>query len=281
MKKLSVLLLVALGLSISACKKFFDFPGGQPTIVTHKVSFRFSGLNHNVGEANVGMQTEPLKNYISQLTVIAYDAKTGEEIQRNTQFSTLLDFGNFSFKLKPAQYRFVAIGSNSPFGISQFYKLDTIPVKLPYQEARMEYIQETSDPYNRHYATSDTFLARKVMTINKDETVELVMQRIVGKLEFEVLDSPDFKLSELYDERTAFKLSTDSVMSRVRNYTFPEFTVVNGKMSLYILNTQGTLAIESGIWGHPLYIQDLRVYPNKTSLVKVNILRDEYTVTVK
>lgn len=63
MKKLSVLLLVILVLSISACKKFFDISGGQPVGLSHKVSFRFSGLNHNVGEANLGMQTEPLKNY--------------------------------------------------------------------------------------------------------------------------------------------------------------------------------------------------------------------------
>ncbi|MDQ0966441.1 hypothetical protein QFZ20_001844 [Flavobacterium sp. W4I14] len=48
-----------------------------------------------------------------------------------------------------------------------------------------------------------------------------------------------------------------------------------------MLNTTGNLAIESGVWLHPLYIQDIQVYKNKTTLVKAKVLTVEYTITVQ
>jgi hypothetical protein len=281
MKKLLLLLAISQVMVICSCRKILEGHGGQPGGTTHQVTFRFSGLNHAVGQPNVGMQTDPLQNYITQLSVIAYNATTGSEVKRLTQFSSQSDFGQVVFNLDPAQYNFVAVGSQSAFGINQFYKLDTIPVYLPYGQATIEYIQDGPDPYWRHYETGDTFLSRKAVNINDNQTVEMVMERIVGKLEFEVNDAPDFRLSEIYDEKTAFKVSADSLLHRVKNYSFPEYTAVNGKISLYILNTTGTLAIESGVWLHPLYIQDIRVYKNKTTLVKAKVLTGEYTITVQ
>jgi hypothetical protein len=281
MKKLFLLLALVQFVMICSCRKILDGHGGQPGDITHEVTFQFSGLNHTVGQPNVGMQAEPLQNYITQLSVIAYNAKTGSEVKRLTQFASQSDFGKVIFKLDPAQYNFIAVGSQSAFGINQFYKPDTIPVYLPYTQATIEYLQDGPDPYWRHYETSDTFLSRKAVNINNNQTVEMVMERIVGKLEFEVNDAPNFKVSEIYDEKTAFKVSADSLLHRVKNYSFPEYTAVDGKISLYILNTTGTLAIESGVWLHPLYIQDIRVYKNKTTLVKAKVLTGEYTITVQ
>jgi len=281
MKKPVVLIILIQVVMICSCRKILDGHGGQPGGTVHEVTFRFSGLNHIVGQPNVGMQTEPLKNYITQLSVIAYNAKTGKEVKRLTQFSSQLDFGQVKFNLDPGEYNFIAAGSQSAFGINQFYKLDTVPVYLPYTQATIEYIQDGPDPYWRHYETSDTFLSRKTVSINNNQTVEMVMERIVGKLEFEVNDAPDFKVSEIYDEKTAFKVSADSLLHRVKTYSFPEYIAVNGKISLYMLNTTGNLAIESGVWLHPLYIQDIRVYKNKTTLVKAKVLTGEYTITVQ
>lgn len=281
MKKLFPLLILVQVVMICSCRKILDGHGGQPWGTTHEVIFQFSGLNHTVGQPNVGMQPEPLQNYITQLSVIAYNAKTGAEVKRLTQFSSQSDFGKVIFKLDPAQYNFVAVGSQSAFGINQFYKLDTIPVYLPYEQASIQYLQDGPDPYSRNYETSDTFLSRKAVNINNNQTVEMVMERIVGKLEFEVNDAPDFKLSEVIGEKTAFKVSADSLFHRVKSYGFPEYTAVNGKISLYILHTTGNMAIESGVWLHPLYIQDIRIYKNKTTLVKAKVLTGEYTITVQ
>lgn len=93
MKKLFILLALTQIIIICSCRKILEGHGGQPGGTTHQITFQFSGLNHTVGQPNVGMQPEPLQNYISQLSVIAYNAKTGSEVKRLTQFSTQSEIG--------------------------------------------------------------------------------------------------------------------------------------------------------------------------------------------
>ena len=236
MKK-SMLTICAVAVMLSACIK--DFGGHVESVKKSKIAFKIGGLNHNVGDPNVGFPTEPIKNFIVQLTIIAYNTEDGAEITRQTQLSSSPTFGQITLDLPNGTYNFVAIGSNSEFGINQFYDADKDkPVYLHYADANFQYWQPTQFFLDKFYKTSDTFFTKKVgVTINNNQTVEMIMERIVGLLNVVVTDLPNY-LVDLQNDYTAYKIDTQTAYNPMENDFGSAIRYSqNGPISFYIIRT--------------------------------------------
>jgi hypothetical protein len=246
----------------------------------YQVDFRFGGLNHTVGEPNNGFQTEPLKNYISQLSVVVYNKETGNEVARQTKFSTQSTFADIKFELPVGNYQFVAAGSKTPFAINQFRLQDTLtPVFLPYSEANMQYWQNTFTESQRLYKTSDTFLAQVEANITSNKTLEMIMQRIVGKLEVRISDLTNYQV-EVYIESTAVMFASGRTFGRVQNNTFPRISNLDGPVDILLLNTSSPVDVELLGAGTPRRVS-VPIYKNKITVLEGNMITEKFTITVK
>jgi len=281
MKKFIVMMSVAL-IMLSACRKDLIEPIDPNK--KSKVSFKIGGLNHTVGQLNVGFPTEPIKNFISQLTIIAYDAQTGAEVMRETQLETSLSFGQISFQLPKGTYNFVAVGSNTLFGINQFYEGDKDkPVMLSYAEANFQYWQSSFSFQDRYYKTSDTFLTKKTgVVVNGDQQLDMIMQRIVGILDIVITDLPAFRI-DLQNDYAAFRFDAGQAFGVMENdFGSGLKNSVDGRVSYYILRTDIPVTFEVRAGGVPrefTYIS-ATVYKNKRTTITGKALTGEYVSTV-
>jgi hypothetical protein len=268
---------------LMSCKMdLIDFIGNGSNQKKYTVNFRIGGLNHNIGEPNVGFQNEPIKNYITQLSIIVYDVSSGEEVARQTQSSTDLNFGQITFNLPSTNYIFVAAGSNTPFGINLFYQTPaTTPVKRQIAQAYMQYLYPEPFEGEKNYRTTDTFLAKDTVSITGNKTVDLMMQRVIGQVEISFSDVHTFN-AELFGESTAISFDTYNPFNGVtRRPTFQVNTSANGPFKLKLLTTGRTLFIDidpPGSLPIPVFIPIER---NKTTKVSGNILSGEINITVQ
>ncbi|QIL41661.1 FimB/Mfa2 family fimbrial subunit [Pedobacter sp. HDW13] len=233
---------------LSGCMKDH---GSVETIKNSIVTFKIGGLSHEVGQTNTGFQTEPMAAFIRQLTVIAYNTQTGAEVTRKTQLATSAAFGQVSFELPNGTYNFVAVGSQGEFGINQFYEGDKDkPVFLPYAEANFQYWQPSWSFQDKYYKTSDTFFAKMVGTaINKNQMVEIIMERIVGLLNVIVTDLPVYSI-DLTSEYSGFKFDTAVPYSTIENdFASGWKQSKNGPISYYILKNQTPVRVHIGAGG--------------------------------
>lgn len=283
MKKIILTLAVTFSVMFSACRKdLIEY------IDSHKkntVNFRIGGLNHNVGEPNIGFPTEPIKNFISQLTILAYDSQTGTEIMRETQFATNPGFGQIGFNLPKGTYNFVAIGSKTEFGINQFYEGDKDkPVMLPFNEANFQYWQISQSFLDRHYKTDDTFLITKLNNVvNGNQTVDLIMERIVGVLDISVDDVADFEV-DLKNDYTAYRFNAKTPFAAMENDFSTGFKKsVNGSIRYYILRTGATGPLSFTIKGGGSGEKSVSpiVFNNKRTVVTGKLLTGEFNITVQ
>ncbi|CAH0171065.1 hypothetical protein SRABI27_01018 [Pedobacter sp. Bi27] len=242
MKKM-MLTIGVVAVMLSSCIKGL---GGQvESMKKNKIGFKLGGVNHNVGEPNVGFPTEPLKNFIAQLTIIAYNTAGGTEVARQTQLATSSTFGQINFELPNGTYNFVAIGSNSEFGINQFYDADKDkPVYLPYAEANFQYWQPTQFFLDKFYKTSDTFFAKRVgIAVNSDQTIEVIMERIVGLLNVVVTDLPNY-IIDLQNDYTAYRIETQISYNAMENDFGSALKYSkDGPISYYIIRTHVPVGI--------------------------------------
>ncbi|WP_230143132.1 MULTISPECIES: hypothetical protein [unclassified Pedobacter] len=283
MRKLFLLLALSQLILLMSCKMdLIDLINNGPNQKKYTVNFRIGGLNHTVGEPNVGFQNEPIKNYITQLSIIVYDAGSGEEVARQTQSSTDLNFGQIAFNLPSTNYIFVAAGSNTPFGINLFYQTPaTVPVKLQIAQAYMQYLYP--DPYEgeKNYRTTDTFLAKDTVSITGNKTVDLMMQRVIGEVEISFSDVHVF-IAELFRESTAISFDTYNPFNGVtKRPHFQVNTAANGPFKLKLLTTGRTLFIDidpPGSLPIPVFIPIER---NKTTKVSGNVLSGEINITIQ
>ncbi|WP_421941083.1 FimB/Mfa2 family fimbrial subunit [Pedobacter sp.] len=281
MKKLVYVLLLSQLVWVTGCRKdLIDYFGGAHGNKKYTVNFRLGGLNHNVGEPNVGFQPEPLQNYIGQLSIIAYSIASGEEVARQTQLSSDPNFGQIAFSLPQGNYSFVAAGSKTPFGINRFYQTAATPdIKLQESQAFMQYLFNGPSEGDKNYITSDTFLAKDTVNITANKTVDMMMQRIIGAIEVSFNDTPTFN-AELRGEMTGYPFNSGIPFGGV--VVRPHFyvnTAANGPLKLLILATAGTLWLDID----PPMTNAIRVVipvqKNKTTKVSGNIYSNQLTFT--
>jgi len=278
MRNIIVFLCVA-AVILSACIK----KPGEPVETTkhYKVDFKIGGLNHTVGEPNISFPTEPIQNFIQQLSIVAYNTQTGAEVARQTQLSGTANFGQVSFELSGGTYTFVAIGSQSEFGINQFYEADkNSPVYSPYMQANFQYWQPSSSSLDKRYKTSDTFFAKQVgVVISKNQTLEVIMERIVGLLNVLVADRSEYSI-EITSEFSGFRFDTAVPFSTIENdFSSAVKHSKDGPVSFYILKNQSPVNLHLGVGAEPAF--QILVARNKRTTVRVNWNARTYTTTVE
>lgn len=274
-----MLILCTIVLMLSACIKF----PGEPvvTIRNYKIDFKIGGLNHTVGEANVGFPTEPIQNFIQQLSIVAYNTQTGAEVARQTQLPGAPNFGQISFELPTGTYNFVAIGSQTEFGISQFYEADkNSPVYAAYAQANFQYWQPSFSSLDKRYKTSDTFFAKQTgVSITKNQTLEVMMERIVGLLNVIVTDRSDYSI-EITSEFSGFRFDTAVPFSTIENdFSSAVKHSKDGPISFYILKNQTPVNLHLGVGAEPTF--QILVAKNKRTTVRVQWETKTYSTTVE
>jgi|GEM_PF-700840 len=283
MKKIIFLLLLSQLVWVTGCRKdLIDYFGGTHGNKKYTVNFRLGGLNHNVGEPNVGFQTEPLQNYIKYLSIIVYDVATGAEVARQVQASTDVNYGQISFSLPANNYHFVAAGSNTRFRLNRFYELpDTPPLTLPYAEAYMQWAYDLPYEGEKTYLTTDTYVAKTTSNITGNITVDLMMQRQNGAIEVSFTDAPQF-IAELRGEMTAVKFDSGLPLNGVTlRPHIPVNTATDGPLKLKILATNGTFWIDADPPGaYPIAVT-IPVQKNKVTKVTGNLLTEQFTFTIQ
>jgi hypothetical protein len=278
MKKI-MLTMCAVAIMLSACIK--NLGGHVESVKKNKIGFKIGGVNHNVGEANVGFPTEPLKNFIAQLTIIVYNTEDGIEVIRQTQLSTSSTFGQISFELPNGTYNFVVIGSNTEFGINQFYDADKDkPVYLPYAEANFQYWQPTQFFLDKYYKTSDTFFAKKVgVAVSNNQTLEMIMERIVGLLTVVVTDVPTYTV-DLQNDYTAYKIDTQTSYNPMENDFGSGLKYSkDGPISYYIIRTHVPVGLRIR-YGTEKYIE-VNVPKNKKTTLSIQFSTMAFTTVVE
>jgi len=263
-----IILLMFLGLAMVSCKKNIN-EHPEDSGKKQTVKFMVKGANDDLGalgtEANV-----PLKNLIKQLTIVVYQSFTGQEYTRVTQLATDPNFGELSLDLPLNTYNFVAIGSRSLFGINQFYQGATNTVILPFNDGNMQYWQPNQSPSEKLYKTDDTFVATIMNTINANQTINLNMDRIVGKLEVIVEDVANYEV-DVNNEATGYLFAAKTSFGSIENDFGYIVNNTKGPISIYILRTDKPLEIEVSGGGKRRSLS-VPVYKNKRTVVKGKLL---------
>lgn len=281
MRKLTLMIAACLVLSSSCSKKAMeDIPGSNEKKIKLVVSVdrASSTLGDQVSNSSV-----PLNNLITQLTFVVFEAQVNTEVARQTQFSTDPQFGQLSFELPAAQYKVVAIGSKSEFGINKFFRNNDIPVILPFEEANMQYWQPNFTMADKHYKTDDTFFARQLVTVGVPQHITMELQRIVGKLEVIVEDLENFTV-DVNNEATGYMFNSESSFGTIDNDQY-RVNSADGPISIYILRTDKPLNIEIS-YGNAVSqkkTMDVPIYKNKQTIVKGKMLNpviSSFSVTI-
>lgn len=263
-----IIFLMLASLAMLSCKKNInEHPeeGGKK----QTVKFMVTGANNDLGTAGSAVNA-PLKDLIKQLTIVVYQSFTGQEYTRVTQLATDPNFGELSLDLPLNTYNFVAIGSRSLFGINQFYQGATNTVILPFNEGNMQYWQPNQSPSEKLYKTDDTFVATIMNTIDANQTINLNMDRIVGKLEVLVEDVANYEV-DVNNEATGFLFAAKTSFGSIENDFGYIVNNTKGPISIYILRTGKPLEIEVSGGGKRRSLS-VPVYKNKRTVVKGKLL---------
>ena len=271
MKKLTFISSITFILLLAACSKKAGQEVPEPNKKTYKVGLSVekekTGLD---GGTEVTLVT-PIENLVNQLTYIIFNAETGNEYYRATQTTDFPGMGEINFDLPVGNYIFIAVGSKSLFGINKYYRDNEVPILLPLSVANMQYWQPNPTMADKHYKTDDTFYAKSsVVSIDENQTINLILQRVVGKLEVLVEDVPDF-IVDVNFEATGFTLKDQKTFGRIDDNAGYEVSNANGPISIYILSTERPILIEiSG--GGVRKTLSVPIYRNKRTIVKGKLL---------
>jgi len=212
----------------------------------------------------------PLNAVISQLTFIAY-SEDGNEFMRRTQFSTSADFGKITLNLPKRFFTIIAVGSKSLFGINQCFQTNTTnPILLPFKSANMQYWQDNEFMSHKVYKTGDTFLGTIALPITNNQSFQLPLKRIVGKLEVTVEDVNQFKV-DVNNEATGYYFQSRTSFGSTDDDMGFEIDNSKGPISLYILRTDKPLNIEI-IGGGVRKALQVPVFKNQRTVVSGKLL---------
>ncbi len=263
---LSVLLLV-----LVACKKTLDQP--VPDLEQEMVNFKIAATGDvNIVEGLAAPASVPvLDSLIDQLTLVLYRASDGKEAFRMVQFKKSGYFGQFDVRVPKAYYQVALIGSRSSFGINQYYKPHTSdPILLSYKDAHMEYEQTSIYMGEKYNMTSDTFFISKMYTVDHGTNINLVLERIVGKLEVTVEDMQNYTLT-IPKDATGYMFSSEKSIGSSDKTHAKEVNNSKRPISVLVLRTDKPLQIEiSG--GGKLMEMTVPIVKNQRTIVRGNLL---------
>ncbi len=263
---LSVLLLV-----LVSCKKTLDLPiqNGEQEMVNFKIAA--TGQANSVEGLASPASMPILDNLIDQLTLILYSPEDGKEVFRMVQFKRSGYFGQFDVRVPKGFYRLVLIGSQSSFGINQYFKPHSSnPVLLPFSEAYMEYEQADIFIGEKHNMTSDTFFFTNFCTVDHGTNFNLVLERIVGKLEVIVEDMQNYTLT-IPKDAVGYKFSSEQ---SIGNNDKTQGKVVNNSkrpISVLVLRTDAPLRIEISGGGKSIEMT-VPILKNQRTIVRGRLL---------
>jgi len=270
MKRLTFISSLTFVLLCSACSKKAGQEVPEPTKKTYKVDLSVEKEKISLDGGAEAPFPSPLENLVSQLTYIIFNAETGNEYYRSTQTRDFPGMGEIYFDLPLGEYIFIAVASKSLFGINKYYRDNEVPILLPLAEANMQYWQPNQTMADKQYKTDDTFYARSRVIIDGDQTVNLTMQRVVGKLEVIVEDVPYYNV-DVNSEAIGFTLDNQKTFGGIDNNAGYEVSNENGPISIYILRTEKPILIEiSG--GGVRKTLSVPIYKNKRTIVKGKLL---------
>jgi len=244
---------------------------GEDTAPLDKEAYPVEIAVSNKDDGQTASETAlPLNVAINQLTFIAY-SEDGNEFMRRTQFSTSSDFGKITLNLPKRFFTIIAVGSKSLFGINQYFQTNTTnPILLPFKSANMQYWQDNEFMSHKVYKTADTFFGTLALPITNNQSFQLPLKRIVGKLEVTVEDVAQYKvdvnneaIGYYFQSRTSFGSTDDDMGFEVDNS--------KGPISLYILRTDKPLNIEI-IGGGVRKALQVPVFKNQRTVVSGKLL---------
>jgi hypothetical protein len=292
MKKIFICLL--LSTTLWSCKKANEgYPALKPSMETKfEVTLNFSDFSSEVTniskhEGNTVLSAS-LKKSTSYLTYIVYD-KDGVEVSRIRQDSSgtttriireegenevplsQKGYGCIKDSLIAGNYTVVIAASNTLFEINnrstglgfEFFDLN---------DAHFQY-QRGLDSY---YRTSDTYYKKFALNVSKKDVQKpIVLDRIVGKVEINILDA---KAGEKFqyqfeNENDSFRFLTEKPFGELSESIFQGYQ--SASASYFILNTETPINVlisyeENGIATEKL-ITGVMVYKNKRTILKGNV----------
>lgn len=247
---------------------------------SYEVDFAVAGLNQDVKDLNLRtknaqntISAEHLSEQIKQLAFIIYDEE-GFEFSRKIQLSHNENFGTFSKSLPVGQYTVVVVGSRSLFGINRWYEpRSLLPLLWPLNTARMMYEQPYESPYDHLYKTDDTFFRRLTFSVTPGENImDIELQRIVGKLEFDIKDVNEYSVN-LFNEATDFLFETETSAYEIEDDNDGFLGTSSNQISLFILRTDKPLKFEIR-GGGKSKILSVPIFKNKRTIVSGNLLAE-------
>jgi len=289
MKKIFICLL--LSTTLWSCKKANEgYPTLKPTLepkfeVTLNVSdFSTEVTNILKLKANT-LLNAPLIGSTSYLAYIVYD-KDGVEVSRIKQDSSGTTtriireegenevplgqkiYGCIKDSLVAGNYTVVMAASNTLFEINnrstglgfEFYGLN---------DAYLQYVRGLDS----YYRTSDTYYKKFTLTVSKKDVQKpIVLDRIVGKLEINILDAKAGEKFQFHfeNENDSFKFLNEKPFGELSENIFQGYR--DALTSYLILNTETPINVlisydENGIAKEKL-ITGVMVYKNKRTILK-------------
>lgn len=312
---------VALCILLSSCKKDVDKtpePLDQPNAESFEVTFNVSEFEQEVTGASRGnsISDAPLKDFADFFTYIAYNAD-GEEVSRIKQdlssgnatrinnpqvypdrpteeFAGQQVFGCIKDSLTAGEYTIVMVASKKEFSINNRNE-NTLDYTFNLFAEASFYYNRGLDSWSR---AEDTFFKEFPVTVEEqDSQHNVILDRIVGKAEINILDSkPNTSYKFLFvNENEAFKFSNEKPFSSTSDLDNEEYLqAVLGEANLsyskFLLNTETPLDViikvfENGELSATKTVEDVRFYKNKRTILTGNIYTQKanttgFTVTV-
>jgi hypothetical protein len=269
MTKFFLLLSVSCIVLLTGCRKSNFDEGPDSNAEKFKVSFSAGTSGKEMDFKGVQQLSVPVTGLINQLTFMVYDAQSKAEVYRSTQFANTPQFGQINFELPLGEYEFVAVGSKTEFGINKFFRNNDVPLVLPFGEANMQYWQPSFTMSDKHYKTDDTFFMKQHVVISSNQSISLVMQRIIGRIEVIVEDSPNFTVG-VENEATGYLFESETSFGNIDHHQYTVANVNGGSVVINILRTHSPLRLDIaygdaiGQWE----TVSVPVYKNKRTVVR-------------
>lgn len=234
------------------------------------MTFKLDDFSAQVlGMKSTTISETPLDKVVEHLVYIAYD-EDGIEVSRIRQNSSgfttsyrpdedgnsnevnlgKLTFGSFTDSLAAGDYTIVLVASQKEFGISSYNEAASQPFD-PLSQAYFIYEYRFLENRSR---TKDTFYKKFQLKVeDKDLQKQIVLERIVGKAEINILDAEGRSYRfNFINEREGMHFLDDRLMGGTEDEAYfgaSEVIQENSKFTAYILNTDPDRPIDIVIEG--------------------------------
>lgn len=272
-------------LTLLSCKKDLTTdkaPGNQ--VDKKHLQLNISGFNQEVmnlknSQAKVSA-TDSLKDYISYLYYLVFNA-SGEEVSRRVQYKTQeLDFGLITDSLLPGSYTAFILGTPKSLQFNEEHKgLNDWP-KKPLTATIIRYRQGAAGiPY-----CPETFIRKLKFNLNKDSVIsDVTLVRNVGKLEVNIADATTAHKLEVTVSNQPVYYNIDNGNTGPGQEGLEAAKVSSKKYEAFILNTTTLFRVTIRCYDaantllKEKVINNIRCYPNKKTVLTGKIFETAFS----